>query len=214
MSYSKKKVIVIEDNDILLDSYEYYLSTFEDYNLKGLYTNVNDALNEYENIYPDIIISDISMPGINGIDAISKFRALDSSVKIILISVHDDMRYVLNSIENNVDGYLTKPITKISLLKALESLNKGGVPLTGDISKLLINILKRERDQDKFDKDLFSAREREILKLFTSGYTYKNIAETLFITHSTVNFHIQNIYDKLNVRNKTEAINSLKSKGF
>ncbi|GAA4235326.1 hypothetical protein GCM10022291_16890 [Postechiella marina] len=176
-----------------------------------MYNNVHDALKHYEATSPDIIISDISMPGMSGIESIKKFKEKDSSVKIILISVHDEINFVLNSIENKVDGYLTKPISKDGLLHALESVEQGGIPLTPDISKLLVKLVVDKKD-DLFSKnDLFSEREIEILKLFTTGHTYKSMAETLFISHSTVNFHIQNIYSKLDVNNKSDALIKLKN---
>lgn len=210
MSTSKKRVIVIDNDSILLDSYKYYLSTFKKYSLKGLYSTINDALEDYENSRPDIIISDISMPGINGIEGAKKFKEIDNRVKIILISVHDEIDFVLRSIKNKVNGYLTKPITKTSLLQALESVEYGGIPLTADISKLIINLLVNEKKGFFAKNNMFSDREIEILELFTTGHTYKSIAETLFISHSTVNFHIQNIYSKLDVNNKSDALLKLK----
>ena len=210
MNTSKKRVIVIEHDSILLESYESYLNTFENYALKGSYSNIFDALEDYKNSRPDIIISGISMPKINGIEGVKKFKQIDSSVKIILISEYDKIDYVLRSIENKVNGYLTKPITRNSLLDALESVEYGGIPLTADISKLIINLLLSEK-KDLFSKnDMFSDREIEILGLFTTGHTYKSIAATLFISHSTVNFHIQNIYSKLDVNNKSDALIKLK----
>lgn len=209
-----RRIIVVEDDSILLDSYEYYLSTYKNYTLTGSYNNIYDALDDYKNSRPDIIISDISMPGMNGVKGIKKFKELDDSVKIILISVHDEIDYVLNSIENEVDGYLTKPINKESLLDALDSITCGGVPLTPDISKLIINLLVKEKKGIFNKNEMFSEREIEILKLFTTGHTYKSIAENLFISHSTVNFHIQNIYSKLDVNNKSDALAKLYKVNF
>ena len=211
MLYKSKKIIAVDDNEIFLDSYESFINSYEGYSIKGIYTNVLDALREYETIYPDIILCDINMPGVDGIEAVSKFKDLDASVKIIFISVHDDVDYVLKSIDCMVDGYLTKPISKSTLFNALQELDKGGAPLSSDISKLIMNLLRKERKKDCFDKDVFSEREIEILKLFTKGNTYKAISQKLFISHSTVNFHIQNIYDKLDVRNKSEALNKLRN---
>lgn len=209
MSKSKRRIIVVEDDTILLDSYKYYLDSYKNYCLTGSYSNIYDALDDFQNSRPDIIISDITMPGVNGVDGIKKFKELNDTVKIILISVHDDIEYVVNSIENKVDGYLTKPINKESLLNALDSIKTGGVPLTPNISKLIINLLVNEK-KGIFDKNkIFSEREIEILKLFTTGHTYKSIAENLFISHSTVNFHIQNIYNKLDVNNKSDALDKL-----
>ena len=202
MKNDKTSVIVIEDDEVLLDAYEYYINSYEGFELIGMYSTVTSALKDYDNVQPDIIVSDISMPGLNGIEGVKKFKTLNESIKIILISVHDEVDYILDFIESRVDGYLTKPISKDSLLNALESVLVGGMPLTGDVSKQIVNMLRNQKEDDFIVENIFSEREAEILNLFTKGYTYKAIAETLFITHSTVNFHIQNIYCKLDVNNK------------
>lgn len=199
----KKTVIVIEDDEILLDSYRYFINSYDGYVLRGAFMNVNEALREYETIFPDIIISDISMPGMSGIEGLSKFKALDDAVKIIMVSVHDDLSYILDSIKNKADGYLTKPINKISLKSSLDALSNDGAPLSNDVSRKLISIFQKEKHA------MFSDRENEIIELFTKGLTYKSIAEELFITASTVNFHIQNIYSKLEVKSKSEALKKI-----
>ncbi|MGV6828501.1 MAG: response regulator [Flavobacteriales bacterium] len=206
--HTKKTVIVIDDDDILLDSYQYYINSFKDFILKGSYTNVNEALECYDDIYPDIIISDISMPGINGIKGIEKFKALDEDVKIIMISVHDDFSSIKGSLINRADGYLTKPVNKIDLLKALQDVCQDKAPLSSDVAKKIIRVFQTKK------LSIFSERENQILHYYTKGYTYKAIADKIFVTPSTVNFHIQNIYEKLNVSSKSEALKVLSSLNY
>lgn len=196
-------VIVIEDDDLLLHTYNYYFSQFDDFVLKGSYKTVAEALKEYESIFPTIIISDISMPGIDGIKGIKLFKEIDPEVKILMVSLHDDLEHIMDSIKNKADGYLSKPVTKVSLKYALDSLVNDGAPLSTDVSRTLLNLFQKEKNK------MFSEREHEILNLFTKGYTYKDMADKLCVTTSTINFHIQNIYVKLDVTNKSDALRKL-----
>lgn len=200
----KKTVIIVEDEEVLLEAYKYFFESFDDYSLKGAYLSVEDALAEYEEYYPDIIISDISLPGISGVEGIKKFKRLDKEVKILILSIHDDVSFVLDAIKNFADGYLTKPVKKEELLKALNALEVGGAPLSDDVSRKLIGLFQKK------SLPMFSERENEIVELLMNGHTYNSIAEHLFITHSTVNYHIQNIYAKLDVTSKSEALKKIK----
>ncbi|MFV0540279.1 MAG: response regulator [Aestuariibaculum sp.] len=197
---NKHSVIVIEDDDILLDSYRYYFSQYENYTLKGAFRSVTEALNEYEHIYPNIIISDISMTGINGIEGIKLFKQIDNTVKVIMVSVHDDIDHIIESVSNCADGYITKPINRTSLLNALDTVSNDGAPLSSNVSKKILQTFQKRKYA------MFSKRENEILELFTKGYTYKAMADKLCVTASTINFHMQNIYSKLDVSNKSDAL--------
>ncbi len=199
----KSKVMVIEDDCILLDSYRYYFSVFDAFKLIGAYPSVIEALKDYKQIQPDIIITDISMPGINGIEGLKHFKKLYPEVKTIVVSVHDDLEHILGSITNNADGYLTKPINKTSLLNALETVTNNGAPLSNDVSKKILQTFQKKKNA------MFSDREHEIIDLFTKGLTYKDMADKLCVTSSTINFHIQNIYTKLDVSSKSEALKKL-----
>ena len=199
----KKKIIIIEDNVLLSQAYEYCINSFKEYDLKGVFGTVEDALNSFKKIKPNIILSDISVPGISGIEGIKKFKKIDRSVKVIIVSIHDDLSYILDSLKNLADGYLTKPIKKTDLKNALDMLQLGGAPLSNNVSKKLIGTFQSK------ELELFSERENQIVDLLTKGYTYTDISEKLFITHSTVNYHMQNIYVKLNVTSKSDAIKKI-----
>lgn len=199
-----KRVIIIEDEQSIRDAYEYYFETFENYKLAGIYESTEDALNEFETTDPDIILSDISLPGLSGIEGVKKYKALKSDVKILILSIHDDLTYIIKSLKNLVDGYITKPVQKDKLLQSLESLEMGGAPLSDDVSRKLVEFFHQKKLSQ------FSERENEVIELLMNGSGYKTIAEQLFISHSTVNYHMQNIYTKLNVSSKSEALKELK----
>ncbi len=194
------KVIVIEDDLILCDSYKYYFKSYPDYTLEGIYNHVEDALENYESTFPDIIISDISFPNMNGVDGIKYFKEKDPNVKILLVSVHDDLHWIKSALKNAADGYLTKPVLKHELYNALNIIKYEGAILSTDVTKKVISSFQKKSLR------IFTDREKDIIELLSQGETYKSIATKLYITSSTVNFHIQNIYLKLNVNSKSEAL--------
>ncbi len=198
-----KRVAVIEDDPILLNAYGYYINEFENYELVGLYTHYNEALLRNEFLTCEILITDISLPGISWEKGLLKFREVNKEAKIIVASVHNDFNSIQKGFELGVDGYLTKPITQESLVNALYDLQLESIPLSREVLKKLVRYFKKE------EFSIFSAREKEVLDYFRKGLSYKAIAEKLFITPSAVNFHIQNIYTKLNVNNRSDAINKL-----
>ncbi len=204
MFLEKKKVIIIEDEPGIREAYKYFFESFTNYNLVGIYECAEDALDEFAKTDPDIILSDISLPGISGIEAVKRYKSLKKEVKILILSIHDDLTNIINSLKSLVDGYITKPVQKNQLFNSLESLELGGAPLSDVVSRKLIEFFHQKK------LDIFSERENEVIELLMKGSSYKSIAEQLFISHSTVNYHMQNIYTKLNVSSKSEALKELK----
>jgi len=197
------KIIVI-DNDLLFhDAYKYYFETYLDYSLKGIYTSVEDALSDYDNTLPDIIVSEVSIPDISGIEGIGLFRKKDPNVKIIMISAQSDFEIVKRAFKNRANGYLTKPVSKKRLHHALNSIKYEGAIMSNDIAKKVISMFQRKSYKS------FSERENQIIDYLCQGATYKIIADKLFVTTSAINFHIQNIYLKLDVNSKSEALTKL-----
>lgn len=199
------RTMVIDDDLKFCAAYEYFFEQYENYDLVGVYTGVFDALDAFEKIKPDIIISDISMPMMNGIEGMKLFRRKDDQVKFILISSHSDMNLIKDAFSNMANGYLTKPVSEESLLEALNAVRDKGVKISMDITQKVISSFHRKK------YDMFSDRENEIVELLAVGETYRSIADKLFVTPSTINFHVQNIYLKLNVNSKAEALAKLKN---
>ncbi len=201
------KIIVI-DNDVLFhNTYKNYFEDYTNYALEGIYASVDEALLDYDTISPDIIVSEVVMPEKSGIDGINSFREKDPDVKIIMISDQSDFEVIKKAFKNGANGYLTKPISKKRLYHALKSIQNEGAIMSNDIAKKVISMFQRKSYKS------FSERENQIIDHLSQGATYKTIAEKLFVTTSAINFHIQNIYLKLNVNSKSEALMKLQEIG-
>lgn len=197
------KIIVIDNDRLFHAAYKYYFETYQDFSLQGIYVSVEDALEDYDKVLPDIIVSEVAMPEISGIEGIGLFRKKDPEVKIIMVSTQNDFELIKKAFKNRANGYLTKPVTKKRLYNALNSIKYEGATMSNDIVKAVISMFHRKSYKT------FSERENQIIDYLCQGATYKLIAEKLFVTPSTVNFHIQNIYLKLDVNSKSEALTKL-----
>lgn len=201
------KIIVI-DNDLLFhEAYKYYFEKYLDYSLEGIYMSVDDALLDYNHIMPDIIVSEIAVPDVGGIKGIELFRKIDQNVKIIMVSDQSDFEIIKKAFKNGANGYMTKPVSKKRLYNALNSIKYEGATMSSDIVRKVISDFHRK--SYKF----FSERENQIIDYLCQGATYKIIADKLFVTTSAINFHIQNIYLKLDVNSKSEALSKLHELG-
>ncbi|MGB5429749.1 response regulator transcription factor [Eudoraea sp.] len=198
------KIIVIDNDHLFHAAYRYYFETYQDYSLQGIYISVEDALKDFDNALPDIIVSEVSMPEVCGIEGIRLFRKKDPEVKILMISAQNDFEIIKKAFKNQANGYLTKPVTKKRMFNALNSLKFEGATMSNDIVKKVISMFHRKSYHN------FSERENQIIDYLCQGATYKLIADKLFVTTSTINFHIQNIYLKLDVNSKSEALVKLK----
>lgn len=198
------KIIIIDSDHLFHAAYRYYFETYQDYSLQGIYISVEDAIRDFNNALPDIIVSEISMPEVCGIEGIRLFRKKDPEVKILMISAQNDFEIIKRAFKNQANGYLTKPVTKKRMFNALNSLKFEGATMSNDIVKKVISMFHRKSYHN------FSERENQIIDYLCQGATYKLIADKLFVTTSTINFHIQNIYLKLDVNSKSEALVKLK----
>lgn len=198
------KIIMIDGDLAYHETYRCYFETYNDYSLMGIYSTVSEALSDYKNILPDIIVSDVKLPDMCGIEGIKLFRKKDPNVNVIMMSAFIDLEVIKKAFKYRANGYLTKPVNKDSLYQALNSIKHEGATMSSDVVKKVISMFQRKY------YDEFSERENEIIEYLFEGATYKTIADKLFVTPSTVNFHIQNIYLKLNVNSKSEAFAKLR----
>ncbi|WP_411031889.1 response regulator [Spongiimicrobium sp. 3-5] len=198
------RIIVVDNDQKFHEAYKYYFETYIDYSLMGIYSSMETALLDYDNAMPDIIVSEASLPDIFGIRGIRLFRKKDPDVKIIMVSEQSDFEVVKKAFKNGANGYLTKPVSKKRLHHALNSIKYEGAAMSNDIAKKVISMFRRKSYKS------FSERENQIIDYLCRGATYKVIADKLFVTTSTINFHVQNIYLKLNVNSKSEALMKLK----
>ncbi len=201
------KVIIVENDLQLQASYKSYFEKYNDFKLSGIYTTIEDALFAYDEVLPHIIISEVILPKMNGIDGIKFFRKKDPNVKILMASTENDFEIIKKSFKNGANGFLTKSVTRKRLHQALLSIKTEGAAISNDVAKKIISMFQPKSYQS------FSDRENQIIDYLSQGATYKTIAEKLFVTTSAINFHIQNIYLKLNVNSKSEALMKLQEIG-
>ena len=204
MQKHQTKIVIIDHEEKLHLAYNYFLEENERFTLLGIFKSVNELLSHFGKMNPDIIISETSLPGISGIDGIEFIRKKKKNVKILMVSHQNDFDMVREAFKKGANGYLSKPIGKERFLNALENMEEHGVIMEHDILKKVIGSFQKK----SFDS--FSKKENQIIELLTQGFTYKMIADKLCVTPSAVNFHIQNIYVKLNVNSKSEALQKLR----
>jgi len=203
MKTNALKIIIIDHNVAIHDTYISYFNNYENYELTAIYESVEVALDSFSKVKPAIIISKVTLPGMSGVEGIRLFRKKDSEVKIIMISAKNEFEIVKKAFKNGASGYLTEPINEERLHNALDAMCKEGAIMSNDIAKIVIAMFQRKTYK------AFSERENQIIDHLFQGATYRSIAEKLFVTPSAVNFHIQNIYLKLNVNSKSEALDKL-----
>ncbi len=204
MTPNTLKTVVIDGDRSLHQTYRSFFEMYLEYDLVGVYSSVAEAVADYNTVTPDVIFTEVSFSNECGIEGINQFRRLDPNVKIIMLSEKNDFELVKTAFKNSANGYLTKPVNERTLYNALDSIKSDGAPLSNDIAKKLISMFQRKKYR------VFSDRENEVIEYLSQGATYKTIAEKLFVTASAINFHIQNIYLKLDVNSKSEALRKLR----
>jgi DNA-binding NarL/FixJ family response regulator len=187
----RMKILLVDDHTILLDGVKSLLSQEEDLQVVGQASSAEAALEFLKKQDVDLIITDYSMPGMDGLSLLNTVKRIAPSTKIILLSMHDEVHLVKEILKAGVNGYVLKKDTHKELLSAIHDVRNGKVYLSSDVNKMLIMNLNNP-DEGK----LLTDREREILKLIAKEYTNKNIAEELFISERTVETHRKNIFKK------------------
>ena len=204
----KIKIAIAEDNPALAKSVKENVDSFENVELLFIAPNGKELLQKISGNVPDLILMDINMPVMDGIEATQKVKHHFPAIKIIMLTVFDEEEKIFQSIIAGASGYLLKDEKPGKIIEAIEDAMQGGAPMSSTIATkalLMIRGQKAEIVPEKNDFNL-SKREIEIIELISKGDNYNQIAEKLFISPNTVRKHIENIYSKLQVHNKVEAI--------
>jgi DNA-binding NarL/FixJ family response regulator len=206
----KIKIALAEDDNMLAKTIIEKLSFFDDLNFKFRASNGNELVARIkENHNIDVILMDIQMPKKNGIEATEIINNKYPHIKIIMFTVFDDDKNIFNAIKSGANGYLLKDAEPDILHKSILAVVNGGAAMMPSIASKALNLLRNPleiSDKDDKEKVTLSHREKEILELLSNGFSYKKIATNLLIATKTVNKHIENIYKKLKVHNKLEAV--------
>lgn len=200
------RVIMYDDNDSLRDSVTMLLQDSEDFNFIESYSHCLDVIENIRDTQPDVILMDIDMPGMNGIEGVRLIRNHFSTVQVLMFTVFEDEEKVFAAIKAGAGGYILKNAEPKQLLAAISEVFKGGVPMTPVIArKVLLQFQHLQPFEEKEDFDL-TKREKDVLSLLVDGLSYKMIADKLNITYDTVRAHMKKIYEKLHVASMTEAV--------
>ncbi|WP_075340788.1 response regulator transcription factor [Tenacibaculum agarivorans] len=198
---SKLNVVIIEDHQVILESFEEIVNSSNKFNVIGAFLSGEEAIEFVkENTKPDLMLVDIQLGGINGIETIRKIKKIIPNVLPIIISVHENSKFVFDALCVGAVGYLNKNTTPQELINALNQAYHGGAPMSSNIARKVV-----ESFQTPNEKNL-TERENEILTLLAKGKSYASIAEELFLSVNTIKTHTRNIYDKLQVNSKKEII--------
>jgi len=204
------KIAIAEDNSFLAKAVIEKLSFFNDLNFKFKGNNGAELIGKLEvNHNIDVILMDIQMPEMDGITATEIVKAKYPHIKIIMLTVFDDDENIFNAIKAGANGYLLKEIDAESLHNCILEVLNGGAPMTPSIALKTLNLLRKPLiidAKDELEKIKLTNRETEILEHLSKGLNYNEIADNLIISPSTVRKHIENIYKKLQVHNKMEAV--------
>ena len=197
------RIIIFDDSEQLLNSVSMLLNLSPDFECAGTFKNCNNLIEDIQQTQPDLVLMDIDMPGLNGIEATRLIRIHFNTLPVIIQTIFDENDKIFDSLRAGANGYLLKKTTPEKFLESLREALTGGAPMTGSIAAKVLSFFAAEQPAKNYH---LTEREKEILALLAKGNSYKMIADECKISYSTVNNHISNIYDKLYVNSATEAI--------
>jgi DNA-binding NarL/FixJ family response regulator len=204
---------IVEDLDEVREGLKQFISLSPEFRVLDTFKTAEEAVYSIPKLNPDIVIMDISLPGMNGIECIREIRDKVPKTQFMMFTVYENDEKVFEALKSGASGYLLKNTGLVQMIEALKELHNGGSPMSANIARKLVTVF-REQEKKPLPVEALSNRENEILQLLAKGLLYKEIADQLSISVSTVRQHIHNIYEKLHVQNRTEAINkAFKRKG-
>jgi DNA-binding NarL/FixJ family response regulator len=196
----KKRVLIVEDDAEIRNSFSLIVNSSQKFMVVNAYGNCEEAIDNISRDKPEIVLMDIELPGINGIQGTKLIKDKNPHIDIVMVTVYEDSELVFEALKAGASGYITKSANYLELLTALEEIMKGGAPMSSRIARMVIDNFHVNPNSP------LTKRETEILQLISEGKTYTQISEELFISKETAKTHIKNIYSKLQVNSKSEAI--------
>jgi len=202
------KVSIVEDTESIRHSLQAIIEGSPGYVIAGVYENAEDALEDIPLKKPDVVLMDINLPGMNGIECVKMLKQKKVTSQFLMCTVYEEDEKVFEALKAGAMGYIVKKTPPAQLLEAITDLKNGGSPMSSQIARKVVASFNQKKSRSK-EAESLSARENEILDLLAKGFRYKEIAEKLFISTETVRRHVHNIYEKLHVSSRTDAINKV-----
>ena len=198
-------VIIVEDKKDIQELLENVVKSDKEFLCAGVFSNAEDAVEKIPELLPDVVLMDIGLPGMNGIDAVKKLKPKCPGVEFMMCTIYDEDEKVFEALEAGANSYILKRSQPKELIAAIKDLHEGGSPMSSDIARKVVQRFHKKKSiREEYG---ITPREEEILGLLSKGLIYKEVADKLFISVKTMKKHIYNIYEKLHVHSKVEAVN-------
>jgi DNA-binding NarL/FixJ family response regulator len=198
-------VSIVEDNEQLRTTLARVINRAEGFRCLSQYPSAEDALKDLPQVRPEVVLMDINLPGINGVECVRQLKQLLPQTQVMMLTVYEDTENIFNALAAGAAGYLLKRTKSAELLEAIQEVQRGGSPMTTHIARKVTQSFQRAGPSPQPTENL-SEREQQVLDCLSQGFLYKEIAEKLGISYETVHTYIRRIYEKLQVRTRTEAV--------
>jgi DNA-binding NarL/FixJ family response regulator len=208
MSYKGRMAIavaLVEDDAQTRKILAGWISRASGFRLVGEWGEAESALPALTEINPEVVLMDINLPGISGVEAVKRLKPRLPQTQFVMLTVYEDSDHIYNALAAGATGYLLKQTPRQELLRALEDVSRGGSPMTSNIARKVVQSFRQNKGSVAAGEEL-SPREQEVLDLLARGYLYKEIAERLNISVPTVNTYVRRMYEKLHVRSRAQAV--------
>ncbi|HRT08999.1 MAG TPA: response regulator transcription factor [Candidatus Paceibacterota bacterium] len=200
-----KKVAIVEDDRGLREQLGQILRTAPDVRFVGACASAEEALERIPALQPDVVLMDIKLPGMSGIDCVVHLKRALPSLQVLMLTVYEDSERIFRALKAGADGYLLKSSPPELLLEAIDDVRRGGAPMSSHIARKVVRHFHLVGPSPEESQNL-SPREQEVLRLLSAGYIYKEISDQLGIGIETVRTYVKNICEKMHVRNRVEAV--------
>ena len=198
-------VSIVEDSDKLRETLVRVLNRADGFRCVSQYANAEDALKDLPQAKPDVVLMDINLPGMNGVECVRQLKKIAPEIQVMMLTVYEDTENIFDALAAGASGYMLKRTAGKELLEAIAEVKNGGSPMTTHIARKVTQSFQKAGPSPKSTENL-SQREQEVLDLLSQGHLYKEIADKLGISYETVHTYVRRIYEKLQVRTRTEAV--------
>ena len=196
---------IVEDNDQLRGTLARVIGRAEGFECISHYGNAEEALKDLPNVRPEVVLMDINLPGMNGVECVRQLKQLLPQTQVMMLTVYEDTEIIFKALAAGASGYMLKRTPREELLEAIREVHRGGSPMTTHIARKVVQSFQKVPTTPEATENL-SPREAEVLDLLSQGLIYKEISDKLGISYETVHTYIRRIYEKLQVRTRTEAV--------